>query len=316
MSWSNRLYLNLKRIFKSPAMFDLSSYLKTRQQRINTALSDLLGGGEQKQQRIREAMTYALMAGGKRLRPILCMAAAEAVGGQFPSVLPAACAIEMIHTYSLIHDDLPAMDDDQLRRGKPTCHVQFDEATAILAGDALLTFAFEIFAEMDLPGSVSAEKPLGIISVVSKAAGSRGMIEGQMQDMASEGRRLDQKQLQQMHELKTGALIQAATVTGGLLSNGTEDQINRLKQYARNIGLAFQIVDDILNVEGDPDQMGKATGSDTRAQKNTYPALFGLSASKQMAKELINNALQALKEFDNKADPLRALAMYVIQRKK
>ncbi len=261
-------------------------------------------------------MAYSLMAGGKRLRPILCMAAAEAVGGSVKAVLPAACAIEMIHTYSLIHDDLPAMDNDQLRRGKPTCHIRFDEATAILAGDSLLTFAFETLSTMDVPSSDSADKRLGVISRISKAVGARGMIEGQMQDMASEGTLLDQKQLQRMHELKTGALIQASAMTGGLLSNGTDAQIDHLKHYAHNIGLAFQIADDILNVEGDPEQMGKATGTDTMAGKNTYPALLGLKDSKLLAKMLVNNALQALEKFDNKSVPLRELAKYVIERKK
>lgn len=296
-------------------MFDLASYLVARQRLVNAALSEMLVWHEPKRRRLREAMSYALMAGGKRLRPILCLAAAEAVGGHNQAVLPAACAIEMIHTYSLMHDDLPAMDNDQLRRGKPTCHVKFDEATAILAGDALLTLAFEILSRTALP-SASAEKRLRVVAIISKAVGADGMVEGQMQDIASEGKRLEQEQLQQMHELKTGALIEASMVAGGLLSNGTEDQIRHLKHYARHIGLAFQIADDILNVEGDPEYMGKAIGSDTRAGKNTYPALLGLSSSKQKAKELVNNALQALEEFDNKADPLRGLATYVIQRKK
>lgn len=297
-------------------MFDLKSYLIARQQLINSALNDLLHQNGSKQRRIQKAMAYSLMAGGKRLRPILCMAAAEAVGGSVKAVLPAACAIEMIHTYSLIHDDLPAMDNDQLRRGKPTCHIRFDEATAILAGDSLLTFAFETLSTMDVPSSDSADKRLCVISRISKAVGARGMIEGQMQDMASEGTLLDQKQLQRMHELKTGALIQASAMTGGLLSNGTDAQIDHLKHYAHNIGLAFQIADDILNVEGDPEQMGKATGTDTMAGKNTYPALLGLKDSKLLAKILVNNALQALEKFDNKSVPLRELAKYVIERKK
>ena len=296
--------------------FDLKSYLTARQHLINSALNDLFRQNGSELPSIQEAMAYSLMAGGKRLRPILCLAAAEAVGGNVKTVLTAACAIEMIHTYSLIHDDLPAMDNDQLRRGKPTCHVQFDEATAILAGDALLTFAFEILSTMDVSSSDVTDKRLCVISTLSKAVGVRGMIEGQMQDMASEGMLLDQKQLQQMHELKTGALIVAATVTGGLLSNGTKAQINHLKQYAHHIGLAFQIADDILNVEGDPKQMGKAAGTDTMAGKNTYPALLGLKKSKQMAEKQVNNALRVIDKFDNKSDPLRELAKYVIERKK
>lgn len=296
--------------------FDLKSYLTARQHLINSALNDMLRPDGSEQRRIQEAMAHSLLAGGKRLRPILCMAAAEAVGGSATTVLQAACAIEMIHTYSLIHDDLPPMDNDQLRRGKPTCHVQFDEATAILAGDALLTFAFEILSAMDVPSPDSAEKRLCVISTITKAVGAQGMIEGQMRDMASEGTLLDQKQLQQMHELKTGALIEASTVTGGLLSNGTKAQINHLKHYAHHIGFAFQITDDILNVEGNPKQMGKAAGTDTMAGKNTYPALLGLKNSKLMAEKLVNNALQALEKFDNKSVPLRELAKYVIERKK
>jgi geranylgeranyl diphosphate synthase type II len=218
----------------------------------------------------------------------------------------------MIHTYSLIHDDLPAMDDDDLRRGQPTCHIQFDEATAILAGDALLTLAFEIMA------GIACENTMGAAAMkkISRASGYQGMIEGQMRDIDSEGIALDLPALKQMHQLKTGALIEAAVVSGAMLGGGSPDQIDALSDYAGNIGLAFQVTDDILNVEGDPDFMGKAVGTDSRRKKSTYPGLLGLDRSKAFAGELITQALQALSLFDNKAEPLSALAQYVIERQR
>jgi geranylgeranyl diphosphate synthase type II len=261
-------------------------------------------------------MQYSLMAGGKRIRPVLCLAATEAVGGNPKDALMAACAMEMIHTYSLIHDDLPAMDNDELRRGKPTCHVAFDEAAAILAGDALLTMAFEILASVPFENTDQAAKWLQIIRIIAVAAGSRGMIQGQMLDIAAEGRKLDVRELESMHTLKTGALIVASLQCGALLAEADKTQLSFLETYARNIGLAFQVADDILNVEGNPEVMGKAVGTDRLNKKNTYPALLGLDASKQFAQKLIRNALQALETFDNKAEPLRAMAAYIIERKR
>jgi geranylgeranyl diphosphate synthase type II len=260
-------------------------------------------------------MTYSVMAGGKRLRPILCIAAAETVGGEPQRVLPAACALELIHTYSLIHDDLPAMDDDQLRRGKPTCHVQFDEATAILAGDGLLTLAFEI---MSAAGSQCTPEDqchwLKTIAMVASAAGYTGMIEGQMRDMAFESSSLPREELEALHRLKTGKLIEASVDAGALLSGASDDQRNALNTYAKNVGLAFQVTDDILNVTGDTERMGKATGTDQLRGKNTYPALLGLDATEKLATQLIDCALMALDRFDNKANPLRAIAHYVVER--
>jgi geranylgeranyl diphosphate synthase type II len=256
------------------------------------------------------------MAGGKRIRPVLCLAATEAVGGNPTDALTAACAMEMIHTYSLIHDDLPAMDNDELRRGKPTCHVAFDEATAILAGDALLTMAFEILAAVPFENTDQAAKWLQIIRIIAVAAGSRGMIQGQMLDIAAEGRKLNVSELESMHTLKTGALIVASLQCGALLAEADKDQLRFLKTYAGYIGLAFQVADDILNVEGNPEVMGKAVGTDRLNKKNTYPSLLGLDASKQFAQKLIRQALQTLETFDNKADPLRAMATYIIERKR
>jgi geranylgeranyl diphosphate synthase type II len=292
-------------------MFDLSVYIKTKNQQINVALEEILHDS-QPSEPIVEAMKYSLMAGGKRIRPVLCLAAAEAVGGKSQAVLPAACALEMVHTYSLIHDDLPAMDDDDLRRGKPTCHVAFDEATAILAGDALLTLAFEVLSSVQFTGENQASGWLKIIHIISTAAGYQGMIRGQMLDMASEGQHLTVDELKSMHALKTGALIEASLLCGALLADARKRQVEILKTYARNIGLAFQVTDDILNVEGNPKIMGKAVGTDKLREKSTYPALLGLETSRQFAENLVNEALQALEVFDKKADPLRALATNII----
>ena len=297
--------------------FDLKHYLSEKRRRIDERLGSFLDCSFP-ESRLGEAMRYSLMGSGKRLRPILCLAAAEAVGGgENDTVWRAACAIEMIHTYSLVHDDLTAMDDDELRRGKPTCHVRFDEATAILAGDALLTLAFEVLSS-GLPAGAADDvcRRIDVIKMIAMAAGCRGMIEGQMRDMAAEGKKIDLNALMALHALKTGALIQTAVACGALLGGGTQAQCGALETYASHIGLAFQVTDDILNVEGDPGQMGKAVGTDVIRQKSTYPVLLGLEASRQYAAILVNKALQALEIFDNKARPLTAIAEYVIERKR
>jgi len=296
-------------------MFDLSAYIKNKNQQINVALEKILHDS-QPSEAIVEAMKYSLMAGGKRIRPVLCIAAAETVGGKPQAVLPAACALEMVHTYSLIHDDLPAMDNDDLRRGIPTCHVAFDEATAILAGDALLTLAFEVLSSVQLTGQNQASGWLKVIHIISTAAGYRGMIRGQMLDMAAEGQHLTVDELKSMHALKTGALIEASLLCGALLADARKHQMTILKTYARNIGLAFQVTDDILNVEGNPKIMGKAVGTDKLREKSTYPVILGLETSRQFAKNLVDEALQTLEVFDKEADPLRALATYIIERKR
>jgi len=223
----------------------------------------------------------------------------------------------MVHTYSLIHDDLPAMDDDRKRRGKPTCHIAFDEATAILAGDALLTVAFEVLSAMNFTeNSTQAVQRLSVIQTIATAAGCRGMIQGQMLDIASEGCRLSREDLEGMHALKTGALIEASLQCGALLGGGSKSQMEMFKTYAANIGLAFQVADDILNVEGNPQLMGKDVGTDALRGKSTYPSLLGLEASKRFAWDLIQNALQAIESFDKKSEPLRAIAVYIIERKR
>ena len=296
-------------------MFDLTVYIGNKNQQINVALEKILHASIPSEP-IVEAMKYSLMAGGKRIRPVLCLAAAEAVGGKPQAVLPAACALEIVHTYSLIHDDLPAMDNDDLRRGKPTCHVAFDEATAILAGDALLTLAFQVLSSVQSTTGNQASGWLKVIHIISTAAGYRGMIRGQMLDMAAEGQHLTVDELKSMHVLKTGALIEASLLCGALLAGARKRQMDILKTYARSIGLAFQVTDDILNVEGNPKIMGKAVGTDELREKSTYPAILGLERSRQFAKDLVDEALQALEVFDKKADPLRALATYIIDRKR
>jgi geranylgeranyl diphosphate synthase type II len=306
-------------------MFDLHSYFETNRYLINQKLEHLLrecsqtgrlSGGRPGGQtgRLTDAVRYSLLGGGKRIRPILCIAAAEAVGGSINDVLTTACALEMIHAYSLIHDDLPAMDDDDMRRGKPTSHIAFDEATAILAGDALLTLAFQVLSSNpDRPG-LSSQKRLEVIHIISRSAGCAGMVEGQMRDIASEGRELSLNQLKEMHALKTGAMIECSVLVGALMGNGSQDQIQHLEKYAKNIGIAFQVVDDILDIEGDPAVLGKTVGQDVFREKNTYPALMGVNQSKAFANKLVDNALQSLEHFDIESDPLRSIALYIIQR--
>ena len=295
-------------------MFDLKIYLAAKQEMVNTALTDILARGHASDT-LTKAIRYSLMAGGKRLRPILCLAAAETVGCVSYAALPAACALEMIHTYSLIHDDLPAMDNDDLRRGKLTSHKAFDEATAILAGDALLTLAFEILSdETGVLSPSNAADRLAVIHAIAVAAGARGMICGQMMDIASEGVELDEDALKKIHLSKTGALIEASLYTGGVLGGGSLEEIHALKEYGTHIGLAFQVADDILNIEGDPSVMGKAAGTDQALNKSTYPSVMGIDHSKAYAKALIRQALKMLARFGTRADPLRAIAAFIIER--
>lgn len=297
-------------------MFDLSSYLREKQVWINHGLEQLLTDTTYNG-RLADAMRYAVTAGGKRIRPILCVASAEAVGNaDEDSLLTTACALELIHTYSLIHDDLPAMDNDAMRRGKPTCHIAFDEPTAILAGDALLTLAFQILSAFRASGGTPAETWLSVIHDIAEAAGARGMVEGQMRDVSTEGDILTLADLEALHRLKTGALIGASVTVGASLANATDSQMGHLKIYAHNIGIAFQVMDDILNVEGNGMLMGKAVGTDEARGKNTYPSRMGMAASKDKARALLGDALDALSVFDDRSEPLRAIARYIIERKK
>ena len=292
---------------------DLKQYLEARRLMVEEALEVALPQQDGPASRVVEAMRYSLFAGGKRLRPILCLAASEAVGGEIQSAMPAGCALEMIHTYSLIHDDLPAMDDDDLRRGKPTNHKVFGEAIAILAGDGLLTEAFVLLSDYH---SLLPERAVQVIGVIAEAASYRGMVGGQVVDMLSQNKPADLETVQQMHSRKTAALIAAATESGALAGKGSEAQVAALARYGRAIGLAFQIADDILDIEGDTELLGKSTGADEARGKVTYPAAVGLESSRQAANDMIHDALAALEGFDDKANPLRSLAHYIITRKK
>jgi len=294
---------------------DLKAYLEERRSLVNRALAAWLPAVRGPAFRVVQAMHYSLFAGGKRLRPILCLAAAEAVGGGQEEALPLACALEMIHTYSLIHDDLPAMDDDDLRRGQPTCHKQFDEATAILAGDGLLTEAFYTLAAAAPRFQGREAMLLEVQELLSEAAGYRGMVGGQMLDLMAEGRRITLKELEIVHRLKTGALLIAATRAGALAGGGSRPQVAALTAYGERFGLAFQITDDLLDVEGEAAEMGKAPGMDEKRQKATYPALLGLEASRQWAGHLVQEALAELEPFKERAAPLRELARYLLVRR-
>lgn len=290
--------------------------LAERAKLVNEALERLLPPADAYPPSIHQAVRYSVFAGGKRLRPILVMAGAEAVGGTAESVLPAACAVELLHTYSLVHDDLPAMDNDDLRRGQPTCHKVFGEATAILTGDALLTMCFDILTQLPQNGSIPSENVLRVISELAEATGTRGLIGGQVVDLTSEGDAVNEEILKFIHSHKTGALIKVSVRAGAILSGASGAQLDRLTDYAGNLGLAFQIVDDILDVVGDERVIGKPVGSDQRNQKATYPALFGLGASRQKAAEAAASALSALDGFGAEAGFLRRLIHFVINRDK
>jgi geranylgeranyl pyrophosphate synthase len=261
---------------------------------------------------LHEACKYALTNGGKRIRPLLVSLAALAVGGSTNNSINAACALELIHTYSLIHDDLPAMDDDDLRRGKPTLHKAFDEATAILAGDGLQARAFELLA--DAPG-LSAEQRIKMVKTLASAAGPDGMVGGQAIDIGAVNRDMTLTQLQTMHAMKTGALIRAALALGGIAADASEEQLAALDKYGSHIGLAFQVIDDILDVESDTATLGKTQGKDSEANKPTYVKLLGLDGARAEAERLLEAALAALGSFGESADQLRDLAHFIIERK-
>jgi len=297
-------------------MFDLKSYLKSKQEAVNAALKELWDDPGPSPSPLVQAMRYSLEAGGKRLRPILCIAASEAVAGDEIDVMPAACALELVHTYSLIHDDLPAMDNDDLRRGQPTCHKAFDEATAILAGDALLTAAFGVLAAAGRRQQDDALDWLQVLHLVAQAAGYPGMVQGQMMDVVSEKKEISLKELETLQWLKTGALIQASVQAGAILGGGNARQLTALGAYGRHIGVAFQVADDILNIEGKRELLGKPVGTDQAHRKATLPSLIGVEEAKVRARELVEKALAELIIFAEKAEPLAAIARYVIERKR
>lgn len=261
---------------------------------------------------LHESVLYSLTAGGKRLRPILCIASYEACDGK-KNIVPYATAIEFIHTYSLIHDDLPAMDDDDLRRGKPTNHKVFGEGIAILAGDGLLTEAFTILSNPEY-ADINPAILLKVINEISKAAGLRGMVAGQAYDLISEGKEPDENIVKFIHSYKTAAMIKASVKSGAILAEASEEKIYHLEVYGQSIGLAFQIIDDILDIEGTTEEMGKPKGSDIERGKMTYPKVFGIEKSKEEARLLIEKALQEIEIFGDKAEPLREIAKFIISR--
>jgi len=295
---------------------DLNQYFNERCELVDSRLKMAMPAENELPYSLHKAMRYSTFAGGKRIRPILLLAACEAVGGELPAALPAACAMEMIHTYSLIHDDLPAMDNDDFRRGNPTSHKVFGEAVAILAGDALLTQAFILLSSPFFASSVPSERILSVINEIASAAGSRGMVGGQIVDMESEWKKdLDLPTVQFIHIHKTGALIKASVKIGAILGGADERQLTSLIRYGEAIGLAYQISDDILDIEGTTAAIGKDAGSDQARGKATYPAVIGIHESRLRAAELLDIALEAIADFDEKSEPLRALARYIVTRK-
>ena len=290
---------------------DLKRYLVGRQKEIDRALDRFLPKANAAPATIHKAMRYSLFAGGKRLRPILCLAAAEACGGTTKPALPAACAVECIHTYSLIHDDLPSMDNDDLRRGRPTCHKVFGDAIAILAGDALLTVAFEIATEAP---PVSRYKLRDVFREITRAAGSRRLIAGQVADLEAEGKKIRPAELRSIHENKTAALLTSSIRLGAMAANATAKQLAAVTAFGRALGLAFQVIDDILDVTQTSDKLGKSAGKDIAAQKATYPAVIGLDKSRAEARRLTRRAHTALESLGEKAVVLRALADYLLAR--
>ncbi len=292
---------------------DFQSYLSKRRVLVDTELERLLAPAETYPPPLCEAMRYSVFAGGKRLRPILCMAGCEAAGGGYEKALPVAAAVEMIHTYSLIHDDLPAMDDDDLRRGKPTSHKVYGEAMAILTGDALLTEAFVILAGAFSADGIEPERASAVIGEIGRAAGINGMIAGQVMDVQKEGQDFSREELDFIHRNKTARLIEASVSSGALAAGATGETLEALRDYGKAIGLGFQIVDDILDITGD-DRLGKERGRDQELGKATYPALYGLEASRQKAQSLAEQAKQSLSGFGEAAEPLGHIADYINER--
>jgi geranylgeranyl diphosphate synthase type II len=293
---------------------DIKAYLKKKRDIVDRALESLVPPAATYPPTVFEAMRYSLFAGGKRVRPVLAIAAAESLGAKTAGLLPLAGALELIHTYSLIHDDLPAMDNDDLRRGRPTCHKVYGDAIAILAGDGLLNLAFEVLSDPKRLRSVPANRMLAIVSEISRASGVFGMIGGQVVDMESESKDVDFPTLEYIHTHKTGALLRASVRVGALYGRASEKRLRALTRYGEYVGLAFQIADDILDITGTQEEIGKDVGSDLKKGKKTFPSFYGLEESRRRAREVSSRAIQSLKDFDRKADPLRELAEYVVNR--
>jgi geranylgeranyl diphosphate synthase, type II len=293
---------------------DIKAYLVKKRTVVDKALEALVPPAKTFPPKVFEAMRYSLFAGGKRVRPILAIAAAEALGANTAGLLPVAGTLELIHTYSLIHDDLPAMDDDDFRRGRPTCHKVYGEAIAILAGDGLLNLAFEALSDPRRLRTIPAARLVAVIREVSLASGVLGMVGGQVVDMESEGKDVDFPTLEYIHTHKTGALIRASVRVGALYARASEKRLKALTRYGEMVGLAFQIADDILDIVGTQKEIGKDVGSDMKKGKKTFPSFYGLAESRRRANEVAGHAVAALKDFDRKADPLRELAKYIVNR--
>ena len=295
-------------------MFDLDTYMRERMRLIDAELNKHTPDESVEPRRLHSAMRHSLFGAGKRMRPILCIAAAEAVGAPATTnALIAGAAVELLHTYTLIHDDLPAMDNDTLRRGRPTCHVAFDEATAILAGDALLTLSFEVLSRVTCAPPYSATD---LVLELASASGSTGVIGGQMADIEGEDRELSIEQLIYIHTHKTGDLIKAAVRIGAMTAGATAEHLKILSAYAVKIGLAFQIADDVLNATGNAEELGKTAGSDAAANKMTYVRAYGVEGAKEKAQQLVREATEGLNALPGPTDALRALADYVISRRR
>lgn len=294
--------------------FDINTYLKQKKDIIDRTLDRLLPQKDISPPQLHNAMRYVIFSGGKRLRPILAMAAAEAIGGDSETLLKEACALELLHTYTLVHDDLPSMDDDDYRRGSLTTHKVFGEAVAVLTGDALQTEAFRILSDMENSG-FSPDKKLKLIQLISMACGSRGVVGGQIVDLESEGKTISREQLEYIHLHKTAALITASVLTGAILADADRPTLDLLNDYGEAIGLAFQITDDILDETGSTEELGKPAGSDRDLKKATYPALIGLAESEKIKQALYQKALDAVSGFDLRARPLREIAKRIIERK-
>ncbi len=293
---------------------DIKKYLHEKKEAVDSFFHNYF-----KEQRrpavLQEAMLYSLFAGGKRIRPILAIASFEACGGNPDEIVPYASTLELIHTYSLIHDDLPSMDNDDLRRGKPTNHKVYGEAIAILAGDALLTEAFSIFSDTSFCRTIKQADLLKALREIANASGPRGMVAGQVQDILSENSVPDKDILQFIHMHKTAALICASVKIGHILAGSSKDNLGAIISYGNNIGLAFQVIDDILDIEGDTEELGKPVGSDERIKKTTYPLLHGIEKSREIARQLVSDAVSSLSIFSAEADPLREIAFYLLNRR-
>jgi len=290
---------------------NIKAYLRSRQKKIDRALERYLPGENARPPTIHKAMRYSLFAGGKRLRPILCLAAAETCGGKIGNALPLACALECIHTYSLVHDDLPSMDNDDFRRGRPTCHKVFGDGIAVLAGDGLLTIAFEIVSRAKTPRHYDMSI---LLREIAMAAGSQKLIAGQVADLEAEGRNIDMMGLRYIHENKTAAILTTSARLGAMSANADAKKLAAITKFGRALGLAFQIIDDILDVTQTSEKLGKSAGKDAAAKKATYPAVIGLKKSRLEAKRLTRRAHNALSIFDGKAEALHALANYLLER--